>query len=108
MIGGRRLRHSAEPDIWGGLLAPKLTTFSDAHAAIDPPHLTILLTIGGCVELQDGDAGLLAIACCQTQIFDRGLAGTVSALVDATAGTKLCVRPRIERSVTIDAVSKVG
>ena len=62
VVGGRTLGHRLELDVGGALLEAELTGLTHHHAGVDPPHLAVLLSVFLRLELEDGDAGLLAVA----------------------------------------------
>ena len=89
VIRRRRLSHRLEPDIGRTFLVAHLATFSYHHSGVDPPSLAILLAIFSGIELEDGEATLLAIAGGQTKILDSRFVAAIGASIDPSAGEAL-------------------
>lgn len=68
MVGGSRLSDCGELDAGSALLEAELAGLADHHAGVDPPHLSVFLAVSSRLELEDGDAGLLAVAGHEAQV----------------------------------------
>jgi len=104
VVGRSRLRHRLIRNTWHGRqVRTQLAALTLMHAAVVAPEVGVASSVGFRVELEDGDAGLLAIASHEAQVLDRGLGGTVGAFVDAPAGPLLLRRVGIELHIAVDA-----
>ncbi len=89
MVRRRALRHCLELDVGCAFLVSELTGLPHHHAAVDPPHLTVLLAILLRLELEDGDAGLFAVSGGEPEVFHCGFLAAVWAGADVAPGTHL-------------------
>jgi hypothetical protein len=107
MIRGCGLGYGRELDIGGTFLVAKLTAFSHHHSGIDPPGLSVLLTILMRIELKDGYTSLLAVTGGQTKILDSRFIAAIGASIDPSAGHPLCKRIGVKESSANNTISHV-
>lgn len=106
MIRGSALGHGLEPDVGGTLLEPELARLPHHHAAVDPPHLAVLLPVFLRLELEDGDAGLLAVSGGEAEVLHGGFFAALRTRVDVASCPHLRRRTRIEHGLTLGAFSE--
>jgi len=105
VICRRALCYCLKPDVGGPLLVAELALLAYHHAGVDPPGLAVFLAILVRVELEDGEATLLAVAGGQTKILDSRFVAAIGASIDPSAGSTLGEGVGVEWCTTRNTVS---